>query len=72
MADAEEKQERGASLMFIGLAVWVGGLLVLFYLPAAVRIGHQGRFAAILVALGVLGAVLMASGWRMRRRESSE
>ncbi len=70
MADAEEKRERGASLMFAGLAVWVGGLLVLFYLPAAFRYGHQGAFAAILAGLGVLGAVLMGRGWMMRRGSS--
>ncbi len=67
MVDAEEKREKGASLMFAGLAVWVGGLLVLFYLPAAFRYGHQGTFALILAVLGALGAVLMASGWSMRR-----
>lgn len=67
MADAEEKREAGASLMFAGLAVWVAGLLVLFFLPAAVRIGQQGRFSAILIGLGVIGAVLMARGWWMRR-----
>jgi uncharacterized membrane protein YqjE len=67
MADAEEKRETGGSLMFAGLAIWVAGLLVLFYLPAAVRIGHQGRFEMILAGLGVLGAVLMARGWWMRR-----
>ena len=67
MANTEEKQEAGASLMFAGLAVWVAGLLVLFFLPAAVRIGYQGRFAAILAVLGVLGAALMARGWWMRR-----
>ena len=67
MVDAEEKRETGGSLMFAGLAIWVAGLLVLFYLPAAVRIGHQGRFAAILVGLGALGAFLMVRGWYMRR-----
>ncbi len=67
MADAEEKQEKGSSLMFAGLAVWVAGLLVLFYLPAGFRYGHQGTFALILVALGVVGAVLMGRGWMMRR-----
>lgn len=67
MADEEQKQEKGASLMFAGLAVWVAGLLVLFYLPAGFRLGHQGMFEAILVALGVLGAVLMGTGWKMRR-----
>jgi hypothetical protein len=67
MVDAEERRETGGSLMFAGLAVWVAGLLVLFFLPAAVRIGYQGSFATILAALGVLGAVLMARGWWMRR-----
>jgi phosphatidylserine synthase len=67
MVDAEQKRETGSSLMFIGLAVWVGGLLVLFFLPAAVGIGYQGNFATILIVLGALGAVLMASGWWMRR-----
>ena len=67
MADTEEKQEKGSSLMFAGLAVWVAALLVLFYLPAGFRLGHQGIFALILVALGVVGAVLMVRGWMMRR-----
>ncbi len=67
MVDAEERQEKGGSLMFIGLAVWVGALLVLFFMPAGMRLGHQATFAAILVMLGVLGAVLMGSGWMMRR-----
>ena len=67
MVDSEEKRETGGSLMFAGLAVWVAGLLVLFYLPSAFRVGHQGMFALILAALGVLGAALMASGWWMRR-----
>ena len=70
MADAEEKQEKGGSLMFAGLAVWVAGLLVLFYLPAGYRAGHQGRFAAILIVLAALGAGLMVRGWKMRRRSS--
>jgi len=67
MVDAEEKRETGGSLMFIGLAVWVAGLLVVFFLPAAVRIGYQGSFAMILTALGVLGAALISYGWWMRR-----
>ena len=67
MVDAEEKRERGSSLMFAGLAVWVAALLVLFYMPAAIRVGHQGRFEAILILLGAAGAVLMGRGWMMRR-----
>jgi len=67
MADSEEKQEKGGSLMFAGLAVWVAGLLVLFFFPASFRTGQQFRFEAILIGLGVLGAVLMGVGWKMRR-----
>ena len=67
MVDAEEKQEKGGSLMFVGLALWVAGLLVLFYMPAGVRLGHQRIFEAIVIVLGALGAVLMGRGWRMRK-----
>ena len=67
MADAEEKQEKGGTLMFAGLAVWVAALLVLCYLPAGLRLGPQWKFEAILFGLGVLGAVLMGIGWKMRR-----
>lgn len=67
MVDAEQRQEKGASLMFIGVAIWVAGFLVLFYLPAGFRLGHQGGFEALLIALGVAGAVLLGAGWRMRR-----
>ena len=67
MADLEEKQEKGGSLMFAGLAVWVAALLVLFYMPAGMRLGHQLRFEGILVGLGALGAVLMGTGWKMRK-----
>jgi hypothetical protein len=67
MADVEERREKGSALMFAGLAVWVGGLLVLFYLPAAFRYGHQGAFTIILATLGALGAALMGAGWSMRR-----
>ncbi len=67
MADAEEKQEKGGSLMFAGLAVWVAGLLVLFFFPASFRTGHQWGFEAILIVLGAVGAVLMGVGWKMRK-----
>jgi len=72
MADVEQKQEMGGSLMFVGLAIWVAGLLVLFYLPAGYRLGHQAVFAAILIVLAALGAVLMGRGWTLRRKESNE
>jgi len=71
MSSAEDRQETGGSLMFAGLALWVAGLLVLFFLPAAMKIGHEGRFATILImVLAVMGAVLMGGGWWMRRAGS--
>ncbi len=53
--------------MFAGIAVWVAGLLVLFYLPAGVRIGQGHGFEVILGALGLVGAGLLGTGWWMRR-----
>lgn len=70
MPDVEDKREEGASLMFVGLAVWVAALLVLFYLPAGIRYGHQHTFATVLTVLGVLGAILMGQGWALRRGSS--
>ena len=72
MADIEQKSETGGALMFAGLAVWVAGLLVLFYVPVAVRLGNQTRFAAILIGLAALGAVLMGSGFALRRKNTAE
>jgi len=70
MVDAEEKQEKGGSLMFIGLALWVAGLLVLFYMPAGIKLGHQRIFEAIVVLLAAIGALLMGRGWRMRKESN--
>jgi hypothetical protein len=71
MMDALERREQGrretgASLIFIGLAVWVAGLLVVFFLPAGMKIGRETMFLSVIVALGVLGLVLMILGYMMR------
>jgi hypothetical protein len=76
MADALEKREQerreqgrretGGSLIFIGLAVWVAGLLVLFFLPAGMKMGRETMFFALIAGLGLLGAVLMIIGYMMR------
>jgi Na+/melibiose symporter-like transporter len=73
MTDAIEKREQarhetGASLMFIGLALWVAGALVVFFLPAGMKLGHQTTFLAIIAALAVLGLVAMVKGYLMRGR----
>jgi hypothetical protein len=66
MADTAEMRERGGTLMFIGLAVWVSDLLVVFFLPAGIRAGMHTAFTAIIAVLAVLGLVLMVAGYRMR------
>ncbi len=68
MADVEAKSELGGSLMFIGLALWVADLLVVFYLPALMKGGGHGIFVGIVAVLAVLGLVLMIIGYRSRRK----
>ncbi len=72
MAEAIDKHETGTSLMFAGLAVWVASLLVVFFLPAAFKIGHHTRFISIIAVLVALGVVLMASGYGLRRNTEEE
>jgi hypothetical protein len=62
----QAKKETGASLMFIGLAVWVADALVAFFFPSAVRIGGQGVFLTIILVLAGMGLALMLSGYVMR------
>jgi hypothetical protein len=62
----ESRKETGASLMFIGLAIWVASALVAFFFPAAVRIGMQGRFLSVIVTLAAVGLALMATGYVLR------
>jgi hypothetical protein len=72
MADAEDKRERGTSLMFIGLALWVADLLVIFYLPSAIKLGRHGMFLGIIATVAALGIVSMASGYHKRHQAGSE
>jgi hypothetical protein len=72
MADNEAKQETGASLIFIGLAVWVVDLLVIFFLPAGIKLGHRATFVSIIAVLGVVGLVLLMTGYFKRGRSSEE
>lgn len=66
MADAEQKRESGTSLMFIGLAVWVADLLVVFFLPSGMKLGRETMFISIIATLAVLGLILMISGYLKR------
>lgn len=71
MTDALERREQGrretgGSLIFIGLAVWVAGLLVVFFLPAGMKMGRETMFISVIAALGMLGLLLMILGYMMR------
>jgi hypothetical protein len=72
MADVEEKRETGTSLMFIGLAVWVADLLVVFFLPAGMRQGRETVFISIIATLAILGLILMIAGYAKRGRSGDE
>ena len=62
-----EKRETGTSLMFVGLALWVSDLLVIFFLPAGLKLGNYTSFLAIVAALALLGLALMVKGYEMRK-----
>jgi hypothetical protein len=72
MTDTEGKRETGASLIFIGLAIWVVDFLVVFFLPSGIKLGRQGTFLNIILALGVLGLALLIIGYRARGKSSGE
>jgi uncharacterized membrane protein len=69
MLGLTEKSEAGSSLMFIGLAVLVATLLVVFFLPAAIRAGNHAIFVFIISVLAVTGVGFMLRGLRLRDRE---
>ena len=68
MADIEAKSELGGSLMFVGLALWVADLLVIFYLPALLKGGGHAMLITVVATLAVIGLILMILGYRSRRR----
>lgn len=66
MMDIEEKQETGASLMVLGLGIWLMDLLVLFFLPSAVVYGRRTMFLGIIATMGLLGLILLITGVKVR------
>jgi len=62
----QSKKETGASLMFIGLAIWVADALVLFFLPASVKMGGRFTWLTAITVLGLLGFTLLLVGCMMR------
>jgi general stress protein CsbA len=62
----QSKKETGASLMFIGLAIWVADALVLFFLPASVKMGGRFTWLIAITALALMGFTLLVVGYMMR------
>ena len=67
MPSQEESRESGRAYMVIGWIVVLFALLVVFFEPAAFRLG-QARFGVIAVAMVLVGVVLNIYGYRLRRR----
>lgn len=63
-----DKQETGTALMFIGLAILVADLLVVFFLPSGYKVGRQSTFLAIIIVLALLGLIFLLTGYRKRGR----
>lgn len=47
-------------------------LLVLFFLPSGIKFGRYATFLSIIIAMGVLGLVLLISGFNVRGKSSAE
>jgi NADH:ubiquinone oxidoreductase subunit 3 (subunit A) len=69
MPSQEENRETGRAMMVIGWILVLFALLVVFFQPAAFRLG-QIRFGVIAGAMVVVGLLLTIYGYRLRRRSS--
>ena len=64
----EEKNETGMSLELIGGIVLFSDFLVLFFLPAGLKLGQHVGFGIILGAVAVIAFALVLCGHQMRIR----
>jgi NADH:ubiquinone oxidoreductase subunit 3 (subunit A) len=67
MPSQEESRESGRALMVIGWVLVLFALLVVFFEPAAAKLG-QMRFGFIAGAMVIVGLLLNIYGYRLRRR----
>ena len=63
----EQKRETATSLIIIGWICWGFALLVIFFSPAAMRLGRLGMVYTAIV-LAVAGLLLNIVGYRLRSR----
>ena len=69
MPSNEESRETGTAYMVVGWVLVLFALLVMFFEPAALKLGQQ-RFGVIAIALVVTGLLLNIYGYRRKRRSS--
>ena len=67
MPSTEERRENGTALMIVGWVLVLFALLVMFFNPAAVRLG-QLRIEVIAGVLVLTGLVLNLAGSRIRAK----
>ena len=67
-ASSEERRENGLGLIMIGSMLWFFDALVLFFMPAGVRLGHKLPFELLIGSALVAGAILIAIGMHLRRQ----
>jgi hypothetical protein len=68
MPSSEEKRETGSALMVIGWVLVLFAFLVMFFQPAALKLGET-RFQLIAALLIAVGLTLNIAGARMRNRD---
>lgn len=66
MPSQEERRESGRAFMVVGWVLVLFALLVMFFEPAALRIG-QTRFGVIAAIMVIVGLPLNIYGYRLRR-----
>jgi NADH:ubiquinone oxidoreductase subunit 3 (subunit A) len=69
MPSKEESRETGTAYMVVGWVLVLFALLVMYFEPAALKLGQQ-RFGFIAVALVIVGLLLNIYGFRLKRRSS--
>ena len=69
MPSKEESRETGTAYMVVGWVLVLFALLVMFFEPAALKLG-QLRFGIIAAALVVVGLLLNIYGYQIKRRSS--
>ena len=63
----EQKRETATSIIIIGWICWGFALLVIFFNPAAMRLGRPGMVYTAIV-LAAAGLLLNIVGYRLRSR----